>query len=226
MIAHLDETGQPCTRHASASPDNLLALAALGSRIPSFHHDAASKLQSLMMALDEISELADTAPAELRQAADTAHTALRELHQLFTANRALAKSPQRKRTALGELITRAAERSGVKLRGELVSVDVDVAPASSTHALATLLDLVAGAAHLGRVVDVGVAVALEIGKVTLTLTGPAEAAAKPPATANDSIALAAFLIAREDGEVRCGADGQRFVVRLPVAQASGHLPKL
>ena len=224
MIEHFDDTGQPCARHAPASVDHLLALASLGSRMPSFHHDAASKLQSLMMALDEISELADTAPAELRQAADTAHTALRELHQLFTANRALAKSPQRKRTALGELITRAAERSGVKLRGELVSVDVDVAPASSTHALATLLDLVAGAAHLGRVVDV--AVALEISKATLTLTGPAEAAAKPPATANDSIALAAFLIAREDGEVRCGADGQRFVVRLPVAQASGHLPKL
>lgn len=221
MIEHLDETGQPCTRHVT-TPATLLTFATLGSRMPSFHHDAASKMQSLMMALDEMSELVGAEQAELRQAVDTAHTALRELHQLFTANRALAKAPQRKRTALAELFARAAERFGVKLRGELPPVDVDVAPASIVHGLALLLDLVAGAAHLGRVVDVTAKLAGTA--ATFDLTGPAAGAPRPLANTADVIALATFLMRREDGDVRCAPNG--FTVELPIAQPTQPLPKV
>src|SRR4051794_40869000 len=108
MADHKDESGGACKVHAPSSSDALLALATLGSRMPGFHHDCASKLQSLMMSLDEIGELSAT--TEMRQAVDTAHLALRELHELFTANRALAKSPQLTRCSLGELIARSTSR--------------------------------------------------------------------------------------------------------------------
>ena len=116
MAGHLDETGQPCTRHAPLTEQRLYELATLGSRMPAFHHDAASKLQSLMMALDEISELAHPDAADLRASIDTAHSSLRELNQILAANRAIAKAPQRARIALPELVSQAASGSGVRLR--------------------------------------------------------------------------------------------------------------
>ena len=117
MTRHLDETGQPCTRHPEVTEVRLYELATLGSRMPSFHHDAASKLQSLMMALDELSELSTDVDPMARGAIDTAHVALRELHQLLSANRALAKPAVRAHGHLPELVQRAADRVGVKLRG-------------------------------------------------------------------------------------------------------------
>ena len=116
MIQHTDEAGQPCTRHGTLSQQRLLELATLGSRMPSFHHDAASKLQSLMMALDEISELSNNEASDLRTSIDTAHSALRELNQLLSANRALAKAPVVARIALVDLVQRAAEATGVRIR--------------------------------------------------------------------------------------------------------------
>src|ERR1700760_3701549 len=98
----------------------MLALALLGSRMPSFHHDVASKLQSLMMAIEEVEELADN--EDMRLAAQTASSAGRESQGLFTANRALSRPPQRKPTPLGELIAGAAQRAGVKTFGALPAV--------------------------------------------------------------------------------------------------------
>ena len=56
--------------------DGVLAWAAVGSRISGFHHDSASKLQSLMMALDEAAELAGNQP-ELARSLETAMTYVR-----------------------------------------------------------------------------------------------------------------------------------------------------
>ena len=216
MIAHLDEHGQPCPHHPEATLDALIALAALGARMPTFHHDVASKLQSLVMALDEINELVDTNP-DIRSAADTAHTALRELQQLLQQNRSLAKPPQRARVAIGELVRRGAERFGVKLRGDLPAIDVEVAPASAIHVVGTLLDVVAGGASLGRVVDVS-AIA-EGGNAIVQLAGPSAAVAKQPPNASATIAIATFVIARDGGSVSCASNGERFVLKLPIASA-------
>jgi hypothetical protein len=213
MRDHLDETGQPCKVHPPASQDMLLALAALGSRMPSFHHDAASKLQSLMMAIDEMSELAETlGDPNFGVAADTARAAVHELHALFTANRALGKPPQRAPSPLGVVFKRSAERAGVKLRGELTNAELEVALPAMTHALAVVLDVAAGTSHLGRTVDV---VCVAEGKdFVIALTGPVGAAAKAPPNVGEVLAISAFLIARDGGELRCVKGGESFTVRL------------
>jgi hypothetical protein len=213
MSEHLDETGQPCTRHANVTQTRMFELATLGSRMPGFHHDAASKLQSLMMALDEISELASTSETDMRTAIDTAHAALRELNQILSMNRALAKAPQKSRIGLVEIVQRASEPVGVRVRGAIEAQDIRVAVPAVRHALSLLLDFTAGPSHLGRVVDV--TCAFDGDRYDLTLSGPPEATAKQPPNTGDSLAIAKFVIDREDGELRCTPTG--FVVKLPAA---------
>ena len=223
MIKHTDEAGQPCTRHGTLSQQRVLELATLGSRMPSFHHDAASKLQSLMMALDEISELASNEGSDLRTSIDTAHSALRELNQLLGANRALAKAPVAGRIALSELVQRAAEAIGVRIRTPIVAQDVRLHIPAVRHALSLLLDLTAGPSHLGRVVDVTCELADD--RYVLRLAGPPEAQAKLPVNAGESVGLATYVIDREEGSLRCTPDG--FIVNLPAAIApTGAMPAL
>jgi peptide/nickel transport system substrate-binding protein len=54
--------------------DAIGQLAAIGSRTPGFNHDIASKIQGVMMALDEIVEL--SRDVDVQRAAETAQTAL------------------------------------------------------------------------------------------------------------------------------------------------------
>lgn len=203
MTSHHDETGALCTRHVPVDSDVLLAYAAVGARVSGFHHDIASKLQSLMMAIDEINELAND---DVRPAVATATTALQELNALLTVNRALAKGQQRKPTHLRELLARASERHGVKLQGELPDVNVIVALPSIAHALDMLLDMLAGPLRGPRTV-----------RVEVTRTSEQVALALSAATAfdvqNEMVELAAFLLAREEGALTCNPHG--FVVVLP-----------
>lgn len=223
MIQHTDEAGQPCTRHGSLSQQRLLELATLGSRMPSFHHDAASKLQSLMMALDEISELASGDGGELRTSIDTAHGALRELNQLLSANRALAKAPVVARIALADLLHRGAEGAGVRIRTPIAAQDVRVHVPAVRHALSQLFDLTAGPSHLGRVVDA--TCELDGDRYIVRLSGPPEAQSKLPANTGEAVGLATFVIDREEGTLRCTPTG--FVVMLPAAIApTGAMPAL
>jgi hypothetical protein len=204
VSSHRDETGAPCTRHQPVSQDSILGYAAIGSRMSSFHHDVASKLQSLMMAIDEISELGND---DARAAALTASTALQEINQLLAVNRALTKPPQRKATPVRELLVRASERHGVKLQGEIVDVKVNVALASIAHALALLIDMVAGALRGERVVAIEITPAPDRVAIALTAVTTFEAN-------NELIELAAFLLAREHASLTCRTNG--FVVELPV----------
>ena len=201
-MSHDNEGGQPCARHAP-SLDKLLDYALVGTRASGFHHDVASKLQSMMMALDEIGELIGEEPSELRTATESAQISLRELHALLTANRALAKSPQRTPVALAELLQRAANRGAVKLEGELPAIELLVAVAAATHAFAILLDLVAGPTQGGRSVEIGVTGS------TITIAGSAE---PTNANTNELIAVAAHVIARDGGTLRCTPKG--FVVQI------------
>ena len=208
MSTHDDETGKPCTRHPDPSPTNMLALALLGSRMPSFHHDVASKLQSLMMAIDELQELVEG--VELAAAAGAAATAVRELTTLFATNRALAKAPQRRPTPVGELFARAAERGGVRTTGELPPCTVEIALPSIAHACAVILDLAAGPMTLGRVA--GIAGTIDGKTLVVIVTGPP--GAPLPNNAGDVLALATFALEREQGSLQC--DGERYVIRLPL----------
>jgi hypothetical protein len=208
VLGHLDEEGRPCTQHAAAT-DKLMTFAALGSRASGFHHDAASKLQSLMMALDEISELIGEGDSDVRTATETAQSSLHQLHALLTANRALAKPPQAVRTLLPELLARSAERHGVKLTGEVPSLELMVAPPSMMHALSMLLDLVAPPRTQGRTVQVSATSADDRATLRLAGTQPTHA------SVNELIAITVFMVAREGGTLRCTANG--FVVELPLA---------
>ena len=210
MTDHVDESGQPCTRHVPSN-ETLLGWAAVGSRVSGFHHDTASKLQSLMMALDEATDLLGDARPDVQRALETAVAALRDIHALLTENRALAKAPQRKPTQLSELLERAANRYGVKLVGERAAVAVVVAPPSTVHAFGLLVDLLAGSPQGSRTVEFAVDIAGDAAKVSLGGT-PSEHASP---TSNEAIAIVAFLLAREDGRLACSPRG--FVVQLPLA---------
>lgn len=199
MSSHRDETGAPCSRHRPVSQDVIMMYAAIGSRMSSFHHDVASKLQSLMMAVDEITELGND---DVRTAAATAAIALQEINQMLSINRALTKTPQRKATSLREIVARAAERHGVKLRGDVPDIQVQAALASMVHALDLLIDMLAGPSRGERAVAIEVADGM---RITLTATTAFEAI-------NEHVELAAFLLAREAATLTCRANG--FVVEL------------
>ncbi|HTR53109.1 MAG TPA: hypothetical protein VMJ10_20580 [Kofleriaceae bacterium] len=210
-MSHVDESGAPCVRHPEVAPARLYELAMLGSRMRSFNHEIASKLQSLVMAIDEANELVGK-DSPLHAAIGTATAALRELRELLDGNRALAKPTLRAVISVHELLERAGDRSGVALRGQLDTCEVRVAVSAMTHAFAQLLDLAAGPG-LRRVVDVSIA---HGDTAVISIVGTEE----PPkgVAIGEMIALAAHAIDREDGSLACGANG--FTVRLPVAADS------
>jgi len=213
VTQHLDEHGEPCTRHTPASSENIFALALLGSSIPSFHHDVASKLQGLMMALDEITELTES--GDVRSTATNASDTVRDLGKLLTANRSLAHPPRRDKHSISKLVGLAAERIGVRVQANVPTIEVEVGQLGITHAFALVLDLAAGPVQLGRAVDI--AVVTEAASVALVVTGPPAALQPLPANFSEVMALAAFALGREGGELRCGPN--RFTIRLP--RASG-----
>jgi hypothetical protein len=206
---HLDEHDQICTRHPAAPSDDLLSLAIVGSRAPSFHHDLASKLQGLMMAIDEIGELVAADSPPITRAIETAHTTLREVLGLLNVNRALTKAPTKSRTTFAEIAARASERVYVSLKVTIPAATLEVSSPSLIHALALVFD-VAGGPGRGRAL--AATAELAGGRVVMTLTASPE----PPPNAAESLALAAFVFAREGGELRCADEGRALIVRLPV----------
>lgn len=213
--AHVDETGAPCARHPAIEPASLYQLALVGSRAPAFHHDCASKLQGLVMALDELTELTEHGDPQLIRAVETALEASRELNALLNLNRTLTRPATRAAIALDELVARAAERVGVALRGAPppgVRVHVGVAP--MIHALSLAIAAAAGAGR-GRTLAVTTTLGPTpaTGAVELALhTSPLQAPG-----AGEAIAIAGFVIARDGGgRLWCSSTGDRMVIRLPV----------
>lgn len=208
-IDHTNDKGQPRTRHPVTTTDQLMNLALVGSRAPGFHHDIASKLQSLMMSVDEIGELAET-DAQIKRAADTALEALREVLALLNVNRALTKPPVRAAVPLRELLDRASARVYVTLRGVLVDATVHVSAPSTIHALALAFDVAAGPGR-GRMLPATALLANSHVELRLTCSLPA------PAESAESITLASFVLARDGGSLACAEDGSLIVLRLPLS---------
>jgi len=209
---HVDETGAPCARHPAISPGALYQLAMVGSRAPAFHHDCASKLQGLVMALDELTELTEHGDPQLIRAVETALEASRELNALLNLNRALTRTVPKTLIPVGELLTRGAERAGVSVRGPLPdNVSVNVGVAAMLHALALVVDIAAGT---GRGRSLEVSVTQSGGEVDLALrTSPQQAS-----NAGDALAIAGFVVVRDGGgKLWCSSSGDRIVIRLPVA---------
>lgn len=207
-LDHLDDQGQPCAHHPAALIDELMFLAIVGSRTPGFHHDVASKLQGLMMALDEISELSHS-DAQLSRAAETALDSLREVLALLNVNRALTKPPVRTAVALREVLARAAERVHVSLDGELVDATLHVSAPATIHALSLAFDVAAGP---GRGRNLPATAHLDATHVELRL----DCSPSPPSNSGESLAIAAFVFGRDNGSLRCAASGSQLIIRLPI----------
>ena len=207
-IEHIDETGAPCARHPAIAASSLAPRAMVGSRAPAFHHDCASKLQGLVMALDELSELTENGDPALIRAIESAMEVSRELNGLLNLNRALTKPAAKTAIALGELMKSAAGRVGVVLPGALPAVTVTVTGPAMTHALALTIDVAAGTGR-GRSLAI---TATTMGRdVQLALP----AATTQPANASESLAIATFVVARDGGKLGCATSGDRLFVRLP-----------
>ncbi len=209
-LSHLDDEGRPCTHHSPAAESELLALALVGSRAPSFNHDLASKLQGLMMAIDEISEVSGEVPPPVLRAIETAHTALREVLALLGTNRALTKVPVPARMPIGELLARAAERVFVTFRCASLAAEVEVPPPAMIHALSLVID-VAGGPGRGRTVEA----TAELADKTIVVS--IGCAAEQPPSSGEALALAAFVLERAGGSLTCAAGGSRLVVCLPAS---------
>lgn len=208
-VVHVDETGAPCAQHGPVAAEALLQLALVGSRAPGFHHDCASKLQGILMALEEIGELATHADPDLLRAVESATEASRELNALLSTSRALTKPAGKGTIGLGELLGRASMRVAVTLRGTLPDLTVSVSVPAVTQALALAIDVAAGAGR-GRLLEIrGARVDAQV-ELSLPL------GALPPPTAAEAMAIASFVVSREGGRLWCSAAGDRLTVRLPV----------
>jgi len=125
--------------------ESLVGLALIGSRARGFHHDIASKLQALMMALDEIGDLAEeSGDPTLRRAAESASEATRELHVHLQAYRALAKPAAPTPTSLKKLVEAGAARAHARVSGDVPDVQVTVLLAGATQAIALACETLGG----------------------------------------------------------------------------------
>jgi hypothetical protein len=208
-LGHVDDSGAPCARHAALAGDVLLQLAMVGSRASAFHPDCASKLQGLVMALDELGELSEHGDPQIIRAVEAAMESTKELHALLNLNRALTKPPNKVAVALGELMTKAAQRVGVQLAAVLPPISVAVAAPAMTHALALVLDVAAGTGR-GRTIAITAAQHPDAIELTMT-TSPA-----PPSNASELLTIAGFVIARDGGQLWCARGDDRLTVRLPL----------
>lgn len=214
---HPSESHGKCAYHAPISSDALMQLAMVGSRASAFHHDCASKLQGLVMALDELTELSENGDPQLIHAIESALESTRELNALLNLNRALTKAPAKAAIRLGELVATSARRVGISVQGALPDASVSVAIAAVTHALSLAMDVAGG---VGRSRQLAISSEMTIagapGAVTLTLGQSPPA----PTSASELLAIAAYAIARDGGAVWCSDDGSKLFVRLPLASVA------
>jgi hypothetical protein len=203
-MEHLDETGAICTRHAP-NTNALLVLATIGSRVSSFNHDIASKLQGVMMSLDEIAEYVENDPNPMmRQAVEDAMAALKEATTLLTANRALTRTATKTKSTFRDIVDAISTRFGIAIHGALPEAQLETTIPLLTQALALVLDSLAGT---GR--------ARSLTAVTTGDTVVFSSTTPPTPSFADALALAAFAVSAAGGELRCGDD--HVSVRLPPA---------
>jgi len=203
---HLDESGQPCTKHP-ANLDQILTYAAIGSRVSSFNHDIASKLQGLMMALDEIGELLEgSSNGDLRRATETAQSSLQEATTMLSANRALTRTGTKTKTELRDLLRAAGDKVGVTVRGDVLNGQIEAVVPLLAHSIGLAIDAIAGTGR-GRAVDV--TTSRDGAHVMCAFTSTAELAKN----AGDAFALAAFVVGKAGGSLRCSP----LTIQLPIS---------
>jgi hypothetical protein len=205
---HVDEDGAVCTRHAAVRPDVMVTLALVGTRATGYNHDLASKLQGLLMTLEDLVERLAEGDPELHRAASEASTAAQEIAGLVTASRAITRSPGPARSSLRELVAASCDRAGVELATELPAVELELVVPHAIHALALAIEVAAGPGR-GRPLESSCRV--DGARVELVLV----AAKQSTSYASEYLGLASAILRRDRGDLRCGPD--RLVVWLPLA---------
>jgi hypothetical protein len=203
---HTDESGGPCMDHAPVRPDVMLRLALVGSRATGFNHDLASKLQALLMTLEDLAErLGERGEPELHRAASDGFAMATEIAGLITESRALTRPPTPARRSLRELIAASCKRAGVGLTAEIVDAEVELAAPHVVHAISLAIEVAAGPGR-GRALESTCRVV--DGRIELVLA----AARKTTSYASEYLALAAASLRPHGGDVGCGAE--RIVILL------------
>jgi hypothetical protein len=206
---HVDERGEPCKTHAPVRPDVMMRLALVGSRAAGLNHDLASKLQGLLMTIEDLTErLAERGDPELHRSACDAFTASQDLVGLVTTSRQLTRTSSPSRQPLRELIAASCDRAGVELAVQLVDADVQLVAAHAIQAIALAIEVAAGP---GRGRPLESTCRLVGGRIELVLL----AAERSTSYASEYLALASATLRRDGGDVRCG-DG-RIVIWLPAS---------
>jgi hypothetical protein len=207
---HLDEAGQPCAHHGPARLDRLLRLAFVGTRTPGFNHDFATRLQTLLLTVDALSIVATRrGDDELRGMAAEVSASAQQFNDLLAGNRALVPAAPRTCESLRDIVRQAIERSNIVLLCELPDVDLAVTAPAVIHAL-VLAFAVAAAVRPGR----GAEVAATCHRLERHLELELEVVTPPPDHAPESLAVAAEMLSRDGGDLRCGEGCLR--VRLPL----------
>lgn len=205
---HVDEGGEACARHAPPRPEVMISLAMVGTRATGFNHDLASKLQGLLMTLEDLVErLGEGGDPEMHRAASEASLAAQEIASLVTESRALTRSPGPSRRTLRELLAASCDRAGVELAATLPEVELNIIAPHVMHALALAIEVAAGP---GRGRPLPSTCRVDGGRVELTL-GTAE---QTTSYASEYLALAAAILRRDRGDLRCGEG--RLVIWLPL----------
>lgn len=208
-LVHLGDDDTPCKIHAPATMTSIMSLASIGARMSPFNHDIASKLQGLMMSLDELDELIEkSGDADLRRALEGAHSAVKDLNTLLTANRTLTRGARPTRTTLRDVVRHAAERSGAVLGGEVVAAPIECSVPALAHAISLAMEVCAGMQRL-RSMQLTSQIVDGYGEVAFAFNGA------PPGNASDLLALSAYCLGRERGTLHCAAT--QLVIRMPLA---------
>ena len=209
-FVHNDEHGQPCALHPAPALSRWMSLALVGAGASRFHHDIASTLQRLMMAIDELGEAVEGAGPGPRLAVETASIALKDLNGLLNRNRVLIKAPVQKRTSFRELVTLASAQVYMTIVGELPEAVVDVCAPMIVHGLSIALDVAAGPGSRRTLSPV---TSISGGKVVMALPATPDRSS----TAAESLAIATFLLQQDGGDLRCSTAGDRLIIEVPVA---------
>jgi hypothetical protein len=185
--------------------DGVLALALVGARARGFHHDMASKLQALMIAVDDLAER--NTDARMAPSIDAAALALRDIQNVLGAFRALARGADPRPSSLRELIAAAARTAGVVIAGEIPDTSVRVTPSAAVQVLVLACELADPGATLP------VAIARDGGAIEVAMQ--LGAGQHLDLTHAEALAVMRGALGRDGGDAR--ADGDRVVLRFALA---------
>jgi hypothetical protein len=188
--------------------DGILALALVGARARGFHHDLASKLQGLMMAIDEIADrnllLADD---RVQRAVEAAADSMREVQGQLAAFRTLGRGADARGCSLRELVAAGTRAAAVAASGEVPDVAVMATPCAAVQVIAMACELADSTGTVEVAVDARDADTIE---VSVRCRG----GGLPELVRADAIAVMTFALGRDGGEVRDGGNGVVMRFRL------------